>query len=263
MIAPLYVIQCGIVVYLLWRYRSLLPELNIRFHWMAVPMGLGLTVAWIAMGWWMAGEWTLRWEALCNGPPLALIDYGKLDLKPHDLAESNSHYFADLLKDAPQIAWIVLGLRVAGMSMVVPLFEELFVRSAVLRGMSSARQTGIGILQVIHDLPLVGDLLVHTNWGRRIGTMSPAFTKQLEETPVGIVTVFGIGASTFLFMLSHGLRDYPGTIACGLVWCGLLWWTNRPAAKHKLGLGPVVWSHGITNAALWAYSVWSGDWQFL
>jgi len=25
----------------------------------------------------------------------------------------------------------------------------------------------------------------------------------------------------------------------------------------------VIWAHCITNALLWAYTVWTGDWQFL
>jgi len=46
-----------------------------------------------------------------------------------------------------------------------------------------------------------------------------------------------------------------------LVWCALVWWTNR--GSHRLGLGPVIWSHAITNALLWGYTIWSGDWQFI
>jgi hypothetical protein len=35
------------------------------------------------------------------------------------------------------------------------------------------------------------------------------------------------------------------------------------AATRARGLGPVVWTHGITNAALWAYTLYTDDWRFL
>ena len=89
------------------------------------------------------------------------------------------------------------------------------------------------------------------------------FTKQFYETPLGKVSVFGIAASTFIFMLNHVPRDYVGCIMCGVLWCLMVKWTNGESRKRKLGLGPVIWSHGLTNALLWWYTIASGDWQFL
>ncbi len=33
--------------------------------------------------------------------------------------------------------------------------------------------------------------------------------------------------------------------------------------QRKLGLGPVIWTHGLCNASLWAWTIYSGDWRFL
>jgi hypothetical protein len=34
-------------------------------------------------------------------------------------------------------------------------------------------------------------------------------------------------------------------------------------ASGRLGLGPIIWSHGLTNALLWLYTLTSDDWRFL
>jgi len=83
------------------------------------------------------------------------------------------------------------------------------------------------------------------------------FTREFNRTPFGVLSVFGVIASTFVFMLSHFPRDWPGIWVCGVAYCLLL-----AATRHK-GLGPVVWAHGITNALLWVYTLNTGNWQFL
>ncbi len=236
----LYLLQCITVGLLLWRYRKLLPELTLSFHWLAVPTGVGLLFAWIALGRLMVHinpDWF--------GP------------------EQQQHYLQELTDSSVAIGTAALGMRLLGMSILVPMFEELFIRSTMLRALNDYRRTGIGVLQILTDMPLIGDWLIHTSIGRRVGRHQHVFTKQLVETPLGSITVFGVAASTVVFMVSHVLRDWPGCIACGVTWCLLLWYTNRPNRRKKLGLGPVIWSHGITNALLWAYSLYTNDWQFM
>lgn len=248
----LYAIQCGVVAWLLWRFKrqGLLPELNIRFHWLAIPIGLGLTWAWIELG-----QLTIHlWPRLDGAGP-----------------DKDPHYFQTMLELDPALGWASLVLRFLGMSLLVPLFEELFVRSAVLRGMHRPRDTGIAFVQLAEDMPLIGDAVSNTALGARAAAEPPLFTKQLMETPVGRLSIFGVVASTAVFTINHGMRDWLGCIACGVAWCALLWWTNRgalanpatPDAKPRLGLGPIVWSHGVCNAALWAYCVYTGDWQWM
>ncbi|WP_432798360.1 CPBP family glutamic-type intramembrane protease [Poriferisphaera sp. WC338] len=238
----LYVLQCSLVLWLLVRYRKLLSELNWKFHWSAVPSGLFLTFAWIALGKWMSGL-------------SQAFNYSEVE---HDFDK-----MAALQGSANQaMYWSSISLRLLGMSIVVPMFEELFTRSLCLRALHSWKATWLGIKQVLHDLPGVGDWFMHTQAGKAASVAEPAFTSEFERTKLGDVSVFAIVASTLVFMASHVPRDWPGCIACGVIWCLMVKWTNREG-KKQYGLGPVIWSHGITNAALWGYCMYVGSWEFL
>lgn len=240
-----YGLQCGVVAWLLWRYRRLTPEVTLRFHWLALPVGVGVFVAWVGLGWAMAGEWSPRVTALWRGElagPLAAA------------ADDEPHAFQQM---SPSVQALSLGMRLLGMSILVAVFEELFIRSLLLRGLHSGRQTLLGVAQMLEDVPLLGDRLMQTKLGDEAHAAQHVFTRQFEQTPLGRLSVFGVAASTVLFMLGHLPRDWPGTIVCGIAYCLLL------AATARKGLGPVIWAHGITNALLWGYTLASGDWQFL
>ncbi len=241
---PIYLVINAVILWLLWRYRKLTPELNFRFHWTVLPSALLLTAAWVALGY---GYNTLF--------------FGELKEVPLE----DSEPFGELMAVGAGLFWVVFACRGLGMSITVPLFEELFVRSALLRGMHRWRLTKTGLLQVAADLPAVGDAVATKPAVVKAQSEPAAFTAQLANTPLGRVTVFATAASTFIFMLAHMPRDYLGCIACGIVWCWMVWYTNReslPDEKRK-GLGPVIWSHGLVNAALWVYSYTTNDWQFL
>ena len=245
----LYALQCGLVLWLLIRYRQLIPEMNWKFHWLAVPTGLGLTWAWIKLGMVMS-EWQ---------PGLFSYENLKVD-----------HPFAKMAKDESEVGLAIyyssISLRLLGMSIVVPMFEELFTRSLCLRALHSPKKTWLGVKQLMHDMPIIGDRYMHTESGRKASLEEPAFTWQFEHTELGNVSLFAVVASTLVFIASHVPRDWPGCVACGVVWCAMIWWTNRKGLKKKLGLGPVIWSHGITNAALWAWSLYYVNefgWQYL
>lgn len=265
-----YTVQVGIVVFLLWRYRRLLPELNIRFHWLAVPTGIGLMFAWVYLGY--ASNWLAH--QLVGTPVVGDAAAWLVPTHEHLPANpSDQHAFTDnraSLGDAWY--WTTMSLRLLGMSIAVPLFEELWVRSAVLRGAFSAGKTKTAVLQLASDLPLIGEWVSNSKAGRRAAQEPPMFTRQLQQTAVGQISLFAVAFSTLVFMLAHARRDYLGCIACGVVWCWLVWWTNRPKKGEswadqppggRYGLGPIVWSHGITNAALWYWTIHTGDWQFL
>jgi hypothetical protein len=284
LIPVIYTIQVGIVVALLWRYRALLPELNIKFHWLAVPTGIGLCFAWVYLGY--ASNWAVHqlqgiptvgefaaWLVPTHEqfPTHAGDWFVPTEQSSANLTSDNSiHNNRAPLGDAWY--WSTMSLRLLGMSIAVPLFEELWVRSAVLRGGFSAGKTKTAFLQLASDLPIVGDLVSETKAGQRAAKEPPMFTRQLQETAVGRISLFAVCFSTLVFMLAHARRDYLGCIACGVVWCLVVWWTNKPKkgetwadqpAAGRYGLGPIVWSHGITNAALWAWTLQTGDWQFL
>ncbi|MEM6552928.1 MAG: hypothetical protein AAF750_12490 [Planctomycetota bacterium] len=255
-------VQIAVITALLVRYRKLTPELNLAFHWTVLPSIALLIVAWVGLGQLMVAS---------NLPVLSNTLEGP-------------HRFEIIREDSEAMFWLAMSLRFVSMVLLVPFFEELFVRSAMLRSLHSPRKTGMGLLQILVDLPLIGDWLSTTTPGKKALAAKPLLTEQLETVPLRSVTVFAVAASTLVFMLSHAPRDWPGCIACGIVWCVMVAMSNRspstqptdtsntpslpganlPASQPTPGgLGPVIWSHAGVNAALWAYTLYTGDWQFL
>ena len=234
----IYLLQCVLVGLMLWRYRKLTAELTVTFDWRAVPVGLFVAAAWIGVGLLMVelGLHLAEWfPSMFKGDP-------------------TKHYLETY---GPDLRSVAMPIRLLGMAVLVPLFEELFVRSLLLRALSSFRYTGVGILQVLGDLPLVGSWFMQTDLARRADRHKTVFTTQFERTELGSVTLFGFIASTFLFASYHAPRDWAGCVICAAAYCALLHFTRNK------GLGPVAWAHGVTNAALWAYVWTTGDWQFL
>lgn len=228
-----YTLQCGLVAWLLWRYRKLMPELTLSFHWAAVPVGVAVIVAWIGSGLWL------------------------VDRYPGWFADQSTT--GDMFKEmGPVVGWMSFSLRLVGMSILVPLFEELFVRSLLLRSFSSVKATGIGFAQIFMDIPVIGEWLMHTPFGHWVDRKPPVlFGQQFHRASLGVLTIFGVAVSTLLFMFGHGPRDWLASVVCGVAYCLLL-----AATRHK-GLGPVCWAHGITNLLLWVYTLETNDWQFL
>ena len=284
----LYIAQCVATVWLLWHYRKLTPELTLSFHWLAVPTGVLLCVVWIGLGYALAGELGWRWERMMDrswGDAFGPFPYDTLDREPNyfgpkldPTGQAIPHDIDTMRQQTPWLGNLSLYLRLIGMALIVPVFEELFIRSAMLRGLQKRKPTVTGLLQFANDLPVIGDWLRNTEAGKRAEAAEPALTQQLVATPVGMICVFGVAASTFVFMLSHIPRDWLGCIACGIVWCWLVWITNKPrrrkgetwasiaeasGGRGRYGLGPVAWSHAITNALLWWYTVQFNDWRFL
>ncbi|MCE9589805.1 MAG: CPBP family intramembrane metalloprotease [Planctomycetes bacterium] len=227
-----YALQCAVVAWLLWRYRKLTPELTVSFHWSAVPSGVFVLVAWIAIG------------------------MGMERLFP-SLGQTEPHFFEKMRGATPWVYRVSIGMRLLGMSLLVPLFEEMFTRSLMLRCLHSARATWVGLLQVLQDVPVVGDWIMETGPARRAAVLPGQFTSQFEATGLGVLSLFGVAASTAVFTLSHAPRDWPACVVTGVTWCLLLAWTRRR------GLGPIAWSHGITNALLWGWTLYTNDWRFM
>ena len=281
----LYAVQCGVVAWMLWRSRRLTPELNVRFHWLAVPVGVGVVVAWVALGRWMV-ELAPGW-------------FGPGD---------DQHYFVRMREQSAGLYWASLSLRLAGMAVLVPLFEELFVRSLLLRSFHRPRKVALGVLQIVADMPVVGEWFEGTRLGQRVIHRGPVFGPEFQSVPLGALSLCGVAVSTFLFTLNHIPRDWPACVVCGIAYCLLVGATNQwgrgkgegvrgqesgdrdresgasqavpsPAAPpapmvpaeprtpnpdpRSLGLGPVVWAHAITNALLWYYCIAWNDWQFM
>ncbi len=226
-----YTLQCAIVLWLLWRYRRLLPELTVHFHWLALPFGAAVAFLWIVMGKWMAQTYPDTFAA-----------------------DDPTDFFNEM---GLTVGWLAMSLRLLGMSIVVPLFEELFIRSLLLRSFHSIKRTTTGVLQLLTDMPMIGEWLYQTKAGNAAADQGPVFGESFTRTPLGALSIFGVFMSTLVFTIHHTPRDWPGCVMCAIAYCFLL------AATRSRGLGPVCWAHGITNALLWAYTIITRDWQFL
>jgi hypothetical protein len=226
----LYATQCGLVIWLLWRYRKFMPELTLSFHWLAVPVGVAVFFAWVEIG---------KAMVAMNPARFATTD-------PHAIEQMD-----------PVLSYVSMSLRLIGMSVVVPLLEEPFVRSMVLRSMHRFRPTMVAAVQFVADLPLVGEWFMHTDLAKRADKYPRVMGAMFDRVPLGKLSVFGVFMSTVIFTSYHLPRDWPAAIVCGIAYCLLV------GATWRKGLGPVIWAHGITNALLWAYTLRTGDWQFL
>ena len=244
-------LQLAIVGGMLWRYRRHTPEMNLKFHWSALVTGVLLLPAWLYAGWL---------SNAAGGPFDPVLD---------------THPIESMLAESPALGWTAMSLRFCTMVLLVPLFEELFIRSGCLRGFSSPQRCWTGLIQLASDLPGVGEKIAMSPAGKRANAAEPQFTAQLESIPLGRVTWFGVVISTVIFALAHHPRDWFGCVICGVVWSAMVWWLNpadRPrkqdsggieAPRPNYGLGPVIWSHAIINALLWGYTLWTGNWEFL
>ena len=254
----LYTLKCGLVGYVIWRYRKLMPEITLSFHWIALPAAVVSAAGWILLAWWMAGEFDLRWAALMQGEPLGAIDYDAIDREPCMLAWTHDSFFAGFLESNVVAAWSSLILRLLGMTILVAIFEEVLFRSLLLRCFHRWQDTKLAVIQFASDLPIIGDMIVHTRAAKEAERHRGVLRRAFDSVPLGALSINGLIVGAILWcLMSHLPRDWPGTVLCVLTFSAVLYLTARR------GLGPVIWAHGLTNALLWAYVIWSGDWQFL
>jgi hypothetical protein len=249
--APLYLLQCAVPGWLLWRYRRLMPELNVRFHWLAVPVGLGIGWAWIELGKWMVALDPVRFT---YEDPIAPF-YAE-----HSMG--------------PAVGWGAMVMRLLGMSILVPLVEEVFFRSALVRSTLRIRPLLLSLVDFLGDLvgdvPWLGDKITRSSIGREAARTPSPLASEFHRNPLGRITVNAVVLNLVLWALVHQSRDWPGIAVCGAAYLLLLCYTNGPRcvaprgkSNEGYGVGPVVWAHGITNAYLWGYTIITGDWQFL
>lgn len=230
-----YVLQCGIAGYLIYRYRKLMPELNLKFHFIAIPVGIASAYLWIVLGQWMG------------------------ELNPERWGEPGMDFFEEMNES---VAWVSFILRLIGMTIIVGMVEEVFFRSALMRGLHRPIPTRDALVQILTDVPVLGSYLLNSKTIRKIDKQRNLLLNEFNNNPLGVISLFNLIIVGIIWsILSHGIRDWPGTIVCAFTFGFVVYWTNR--GDKKLGLGPAVWTHAITNAGLWAYTIYADDWRFL
>ena len=125
-------------------------------------------------------------------------------------------------------------LRMASAALIVPVFEELFLRGYVFR--------------------------VALQWDRaRKSRADNPLSEALDENDIGTIepgawSAWAVGVSTVAFALGHHVYEWPAAVAYGLLMAGL--WMVR---KDLLSC---IVAHGVTNFTLALYVQATGQWQY-
>lgn len=111
---------------LVWWMRPRVEEMTWRWSWEAVLVGSAVFVMWVGLdGWYPSMDRLLNLVGLAK-PPTG-NDPAAVGWNPHAVFGSNS-----------ALAWMFIGARVFGSSLVVPPLEEVFYRSFLYRYLARA-----------------------------------------------------------------------------------------------------------------------------
>lgn len=149
-------LQSTLVLWLLWRYRKLMPELTLSFHWLTVPVGMAVAAMWVVLGLLMVRAFPA-------------------------VAPDGEHYFEQM---SPLLRYTSLALDLVGIAIVVPLLEEPFVRSFVLRALHKLRPTMLAVAQIGSELPLIDKWVQRSSLGREAQQHGAIFAEQFNATPL-------------------------------------------------------------------------------
>jgi uncharacterized protein len=138
--------------WLVWEMRPFVSEMRWAISWEAIVVGVGIFAIWVGI----SGEWTTQnslWVKLgvAHAPAAPPNDWN-----PHGQFGDNS-----------ALAWLMISVRIAGSTLVVPPLEEVFYRSFLYRYI--ARQNFLSVpLNRFLPLPFVATALIfgfsHNEW---------------------------------------------------------------------------------------------------
>jgi uncharacterized protein len=123
-----YLAKTLVGAWLIWEMRPFVSEMRWAFSWEAVAVGIGVFVVWVGLDpFYPHSE-----EVLQNYvyPLLKKIGLGFLcsDSKLEKLWNPHEQFGA-----GSALAWLMIGVRIGGSTLVVPPLEEVFYRSFVYR----------------------------------------------------------------------------------------------------------------------------------
>ena len=117
-------------------------------------------------------------------------------------------------------------MRTTAAVLIVPIFEEQFMRGYVLR--------------------------LGTQWGET-KNFDEAFEKRsVHDVAPGALNVYGVVLSTALFTAGHALVEWPAAIVYGLLMCFVY--------RQRRDLLTLIIAHATTNLTLALYVYTTGEW---
>lgn len=148
----LYLIKTLVGAWMLWSLRAAVPEMRWRFSLEAVLAGVAVFALWVGV----SGEWTTQ-QSL----------WAKLGLTQPPTAPPKSWNPQVYFGEGSGLAWLFVGVRIAGTVLVVPPLEEVFYRSFVYRYLANPRFETVPLGQFLPK-PFVLTALVfgfaHNEW---------------------------------------------------------------------------------------------------
>jgi CAAX prenyl protease-like protein len=165
--------------------------------WYPLAYAAKLTIV-VLVAWWYRATWrdfrpAPTWRALVLAIVTGLVVWGLwigLEGRYPMFAILGKRVGFNTDRLAPGMRWAFLSVRMLGLVVVVPLVEELFWRSFLMRW-----------------------LIDPDNWWK---------------VPVGQVTLLAAGATSAAFALAH--PEWLPALLTGLLWAALLWRTSSLAA---------------------------------
>lgn len=125
-------------------------------------------------------------------------------------------------------------LRLLAAGLLVPVFEEVFIRGFVFR--FALQWDELSKHKANDALELALDEC------------------SVNDVPPGAWSWMAVILSTIVFALGHTVPEWPAAIAYGLLMAGLYIW--------RKDLLSCIVAHGVTNIALALYVYQTGNWQF-
>jgi len=113
-----YLAKTLVGVWLIWEMRPFVAEMRWALSWEAVVVGVGVFAVWVGI----SGGWTMQnslWLRLGLSHPSAT---------PSTTWNPNEQFGA-----GSALAWLMIGTRIIGSTLVVPPLEEVFYRSFLYR----------------------------------------------------------------------------------------------------------------------------------
>lgn len=202
--SAIYLVKVLVVGYLLWHYRRSYTEVSVRWSSplvVAALVGVLVIVAWVGLDPYypQSGD---EWKTLQQT--------GLQRFEHADKLASAFDPFAEGSLVPPPVALL---FRLLGAVLLVPVFEELFWRSWLIR------------------------FLVKDNFA---------------AVPIGRFTWLSFAATVAFFGLTH--HEWLAALLCGAAFNLLLYW--------RRDLFTCIVAHAVANAALAAWVLLQGAWQF-